>query len=346
MEKRFCFGALVTVQFVLCGLLSSVNGQDTIPRDGMELWIRADSVKLSGSQVTELYDLSGKNNNPIHDKFAATDLNVPVVVKNAYNGHPALRFNGNYTGFAMTKMTDMRTIIAVLQKDSTECLKRLPNYATPARFFLGDDATTNFHPEHGCYIYNLNLGEVSPLLVNGLTFKNGVRVADGRKTDFPFVLGMVSMIPTGPVTASTVARDRTFSDRSWFGDICEIIIYNKAIDTVTLQKIHTVLGSKYGIAGFKATPVKPRPFSGSQAASSMLSIIHSNTLSTSIKIAGSGQYFLKVFNTKGQKTFEKSGVAPEIVSLSNERLPGDCCFISATVNKVETHIRIVNTILH
>jgi len=170
----------------------------------------------------------------------------------------------------------MRTIIAVLQKDSAECLKRLPNYATPARFFLGDDATTNFHPEHGCYIYNANLGEVSTNLVNGMTFKNGIKVADGRTTNFPFVLGMVSMIPTGAVTASTVGRDRTFSDRSWFGDICEIIIYNKAIDTVTLRKIHNILGSKYGIAGFK-TAVTPRSNgAGLLKILPVISLIHSN----------------------------------------------------------------------
>jgi hypothetical protein len=342
--NKYAFSGTFLPVFLLLGFLSFPRAQDTIPRDGMEFWIRADSVKLSGTQVTQLYDLSGKDNHAIHDKFSSTNLNIPVVVNNAYNGHPTLRFSGAYTGFAMTKMTDMRTIIAVLQKDSAECLKRLPNYATPARFFLGDDATTNFHPEHGCYIYNANLGEVSTNLVNGMTFKNGIKVADGRTTNFPFVLGMVSMIPTGPVTASTVARDRTFSDRSWFGDICEIIIYNKAIDTVTLRKIHNILGSKYGIAGFK-TSVTPRSTgAGLLKTLPVISLIHSNAQTMGVKISGEGFYSLKVFNIKGQLSIEKIGSAPEMVTLRNEKLPGGCCFVSATVNKVETHLNFVNTL--
>jgi hypothetical protein len=310
----------------------------------MEFWIRADSVKLSGTQVTQLYDLSGKNNHAMKDSKSGMDATTPVVVKNAYNGNPTLRFSGKFTGFTMTKMTDMRTIIAVLQKDSAECLKRLPNYATPARFFMGDDATTNFHPEHGCYIYNANLGEVSTNLVNGMTFKNGVKVADGRTTNFPFVLGMVSMIPTGPVTASTVARDRTFSDRSWFGDICEIIIYNKAIDTVTLRKIHNVLGSKYGIAGFKTSNAPQVLGAGFMKKNQNFSLINSSARTTCLKITGAGNYSLKVFNAKGQMTYEKSGVAPELAALPKEKLPGGWCFISATVNKIESHIRYVNTL--
>jgi hypothetical protein len=330
---------------ILGALLFSANGQDTIPRDGMEFWIRADSVKLSGTQVTQLYDLSGKNNHAIKDNKSGMDATAPVVVKNAYNGNPTLRFSGKYTGFSMTKMTDMRTIIAVLQKDSTECLKRLPNYATPARFFLGDDATTNFHPEHGCYLYNANLGEVSTNLVNGMTFKNGIKVADGRKTDFPFVLGMVSMIPTGPVTASTVARDRTFSDRSWFGDICEIIIYNKALDTITLRKIHNILGSKYGIPGFKTSAAPRTNGAGLLKTAPMISLINSNAQTTAVKIIGAGSYSLKVFNTQGRMIFQKSGVAPEIAALPKERLPNGYCLILATINKIETHLIFVNTIV-
>jgi hypothetical protein len=344
MENKIRFRAWVTAQILFYALVASASAQDTIPRDGMELWIRADSVKLSGTQVTQLYDLSGKNNNPIHDKFSSTNLNVPVVVPNAYNGHPTLRFSGAYTGFAMTKMTDMRTIIAVLQKDSTECLKRLPNYATPARFFMGDDATTNFHPEHGCYLYNANLGEVSTNLVNGMTFKNGVKVADGRTTNFPFVLGMVSMIPTGPVTASTIGRDRTFSDRSWFGDICEIIIYNKAIDTVTLRKIHNLLGAKYGIAGFKTSTLPGQNSSHLLKTSSAMLLSNSNAQHTAIKMMVAGRYSLKVFNTKGQMAYEKTGIGPETALLDNKNLPKGCCLVLAACNNLETHFSLVNTI--
>jgi len=333
--------------FLLLFLLlqASVGAQDTIPLNGMELWIRADSVKLSGTQVTELYDLSGNNNNAMKDSYSGMDPTVPVVVQNAYNGHPTLRFNGNYTGFSYKQLSDIRTVIAVLQKDSAECLLDLPNYATPARFFVGDDSSTNFHPCHCCDIYNSNLSEVSPLLVNGMTFVNGKLIADGRTTYFPFVLGMVSMIPTGAVQAQTVGRDRTFSNRSWFGDICEIIIYNKAIDTVTLRTIHNILGAKYGIAGFKTSVVQPSDKAGLSKTAPLVSMIRPNAFTTNLTITGTGRYSLKIFNTKGQMAFEKTGVGPERVSLDNKKLPSGCCFVSATSNNVETHFSFINTTL-
>jgi hypothetical protein len=248
--KKYKF-ILISVFALLFSTTNSI-GQNSIPLDGMVLWIRADSVKIENNEIVKLYDLSGMKNDAIKDQLPGITYNMPIIVNNAYNGNPVLRFDGRFTGFTFSNIVDMRTIIVVLKKDSTECLERLPNWKTPARFFLGqDDNITNFHPEHGCYIYNTNLGEVSPNLVNGLTFKNGIPVADGRRTDFPFTLGIVSMIPIGPVKASTVARDRKFLDRSWFGDIAEIIVYNKSLKIEDLQKIHAILAKKYGIINGK-----------------------------------------------------------------------------------------------
>jgi hypothetical protein len=38
-----------------------------------------------------------------------------------------------------------------------------------------------------------------------------------ERRSFPFKLGIVTMIPTGKVKASTITRDRTMTDRSWQG---------------------------------------------------------------------------------------------------------------------------------
>jgi hypothetical protein len=240
----------LSVLLSMQGLAILGFGQDPIPRVGLELWIRADSIKIQDGKILQLYDLSSKENHPIHDVQNGMDLFSPAQVKNANNGKATLRFNNKYTGFSFTNIANIRTVIAVLAKDSTSCLPTLPNYKTPAKFFLGqNDGITNFHPEHGCSMYNANLGEVSPLLVNGKTYLNGKVVQDGRKTFFPFKLGVVTMVPTGNVKANTIARDRTMGDRSWQGDISEILIYNIALDDATRIGIENYLMTKYGING-------------------------------------------------------------------------------------------------
>ncbi len=257
LESAVFAGLACPAMAFLLGIAASVRGQDAVPRAGLQLWIRADSVKVESGKVTQLYDLSGKNNHPMHESLNGMDPLSPALVPNANNGHPTLRFNNKFTGFAFANIADIRTVIAVLAKDSASCLPTLPNYKTPAKFFLGQsDNNTNFHPEHGCSLYNANLSEVSPLLVNGKTYVNGKQVADGRKTFFPFKLGLVTMIPTGNVKASTVARDRTNADRSWQGDISEILIYNVPLDDAARDGVEKYLMGKYGING--VVGIRPR----------------------------------------------------------------------------------------
>jgi hypothetical protein len=198
--------------------------EEAIPTDGLELWVKADGpMTVTNGQVSQWTDLSAKGNHAIHDAFGQATPTVATA-----NGQPTMRFSGVYTGFHFTQITTIRTVFAVLSKVSTSCLPTLPNYGTSAKFWIGGNALpTFFHPEHGCCIYNSNLSEVSPYLVNGKTYVNGKSV-DGRTTQFPLdQLGLLSIVSTANVSADTIARDRNFQDRSWQGDISELIIYSK-----------------------------------------------------------------------------------------------------------------------
>jgi hypothetical protein len=239
------------VRFFLVGLgivLASVRGApalaqgNAIPTDGLELWVKGDGpMVMANGRITQWTDLSAKGNNAIHDSFGAQ---IPALA--VANGQPTMRFSGAYTGFHFTKITTIRTVFAVLSKAPASCLPTLPNYGTSAKFWIGGTDTTNFHPEHGCDIYNSNLGEVSPNLVNGKTYLNGTLV-DGRTTQFPFELGLLSIVSLADVTADTIARDRTIQDRSWEGDISEILIYSKPLDDATRVNIQNILLQKYVI---------------------------------------------------------------------------------------------------
>jgi len=218
--------------------------EEAIPTDGLELWVKADGpMTVTNGQVSQWTDLSAKGNNAIHDAFGQATPTVATA-----NGQPTMRFSGVYSGFHFTQITTIRTVFAVLSKVSTSCLPTLPNYGTSAKFWIGGNALpTFFHPEHGCCIYNSNLSEVSPYLVNGKTYLNGKSV-DGRVTQFPLdQLGLLSIVSTANVSADTIARDRNFQDRSWQGDISELIIYSKPLDDATRVSIESTLANKYAI---------------------------------------------------------------------------------------------------
>jgi hypothetical protein len=230
---------------LLLSVASARAQEEAIPTDGLVLWVKADGpMTASNGQVSQWTDLSAKGNNAIHDAFGQATPTVATA-----NGQPTMRFSGVYSGFHFTQITTIRTVFAVLSKVSTSCLPTLPNYGTSAKFWIGGNALpTFFHPEHGCCIYNSNLSEVSPYLVNGKTYLNGKSV-DGRTTQFPLdQLGLLSIVSTANVSADTIARDRNFQDRSWQGDISELIIYSTPLDDATRVSIETILAKKYAIA--------------------------------------------------------------------------------------------------
>ncbi len=246
------------------GVRSARAQTSVVPVDGLELWVKADGpMKLTGAGVTEWTDLSPKANSAIHDAFGPDSPALATA-----NGKPTFRFSGVFTGFHFREINTIRTVFAVLSKAPTSCLPTLPNYGTPAKFWLGGNAgPTYWHPQHGCNIYNANLSEVSPFLVNGKTYLNGMLV-EGRTTRFPFALGVLSVVSTANVVADTIARDRNFQDRSWQGDISELLIYNKPLDDATRVSIEDLLARKYAIGapggGDGGTP-SAVPDAGAQA---------------------------------------------------------------------------------
>jgi hypothetical protein len=278
--------------------------------------------------VAKIYDLSGSNNSPTHFTDVPDITTVPSIVKvaNKYNGHAVLHFPGSYTGFTFTTITGIRSVFAVLFKDSTSC----DPTAAPGsccdvspKFWLGEmDGVTNFHADHGCCIFRNDFNEVSPCVARDgfVSINGGPKIAQPSLTFMPFHLSLLTILASCGVQASTIARDRTMSDRSFQGDIAEILIYNTVLDTTTVKKIQKILGTKYGLPGF-ATPTLPSSASSVRATTPSVSITHPNGTSVNVKIANSGRYSLKILNTKGRIAFEKTGIAPEIVTFGNKQLP-------------------------
>jgi hypothetical protein len=132
MERTLCVVALTLSG--LAGSGGAARAQDNaIPTEGLELWVKADGpVQTANGQISQWSDVSPKANHAIHDAFGPATPTLAMA-----NGKPTLHFSGAFTGFHFKKITTVRTVFAVLSKDSTSCLPTLPNYGTPAKFWLG-----------------------------------------------------------------------------------------------------------------------------------------------------------------------------------------------------------------
>ena len=330
-----------------CAWVCTVFGQDTIPRTGLKLWITADSVHMKGAEVDTLYDLSGSNNSPTHSTDQGIVTTVPTIVKNAnkYNGHAAMHFSGSYTGFGFTRITGIRSVFAVLFKDSTSC-EINGAYETPGaccdispKFWLGDvDGSTNFHADHGCCIFRNDMGEVSPCVAQTgfVTINGGPKIAQPALTFMPFHLGVLTVLASCGVQASVIARDRTMTDRSFQGDIAEILIYTTVIDTTTAKNIANYLMGKYGING-KTPVIGKNGFSGQRETAPMVSILRSTNQSMKLALTGAGNYSLSINNSQGRTVLRKNGAAPDVIVLKEADLPNGFHYVTGSVNKSPVH---------
>src|SRR6185369_2773627 len=58
-----------------------------------------------------------------------------------------------------------------------------------------------------------------------------------------------SVVTTGPVAANQLCRDRNLADgRSWWGDLAEIIVYDRPLSDAERESVEHQLMAKYEIA--------------------------------------------------------------------------------------------------
>jgi hypothetical protein len=347
MERmnRSMISALVAV--LLCGFSVAVFAADPIPRTGLKLWITADSVQMTGTEVAKLIDLSGSNNSPTHSTDVQNITTVPSIVKVAtkYNGHAVLHFPGTYTGFNFTRITGIRAVFAVLFKDSSSC-KVNGAYETAGaccaispKFWIGDiDGTTNFHADHGCCIFRNDFSECSPCVGRDgfVTINAGPKIAQPALTFMPFSLGVLSILASCGVQASVFGRDRTMTDRSFAGDIAEILIYTTVIDTSTAKTIANYLMGKYGINGKKPSGTK-NDFSNQIEIAPTVSMTRTNQQTMKFALTGAGNYSLSIMNTQGRTMFRKSGASPDAIVIKKSDFPNGSYYLTGHIKNAVVH---------
>jgi hypothetical protein len=213
------------------------------PKAGLRLWLSAGQVEQTEGVITVIKDLSGNENHARRDLASAPAATNPALAKDAVSGQPVLRFSGSNTVFGFQRLTDIRTAFWVVSKDPAAFGQR------NEKFVLGDKESNDFHAgwtDDTIFNTDVNPGHLSQFLHDGKTWLNG-RAMDASKTPFPKQLSLISIVSAGSVRANQLARDRSFTSRSWQGDIAEILLYNVALSDADRQAVEKFLIAKYQI---------------------------------------------------------------------------------------------------
>jgi hypothetical protein len=233
--------------------------QSPIPISGLSLWLKADAgVTLSGSNVTAWADQSGNGNN------AVTNIGEePTFVSSFLNNKPAIQFNGD------------GQIVEIADSNSLDFIN---TSAFIVLRYLGQGTGNNI-----VYIKNANAGSPENEAMYGLVATNGGNVSFSQNVDgwsdhqtqidiqdsIPRILSMTydgtnqnvysngnfsntffigGNIATSTGTLQIGGYNKSFDGEEYFyGQIAEIIMYNRAVTEAERQQVEAYLNTKYAI---------------------------------------------------------------------------------------------------
>lgn len=200
---------------------------------GLALWLDAAQLTglTNGATVNTWNDLSGSGNN------ATLASGAPTYQTNAINAKPVVRFKGyqvNMPGghFTFPSIPNVRTVFWVVKKTPGSHL----------RFLLGDDTEYHFHAGVSTL---WDAPNVSPNILGGTTRIMGAAI-NGTTTALPEgSFQLISVVTSGDVQVNTLSQDRSFAERTWEGDIAEILIYPRALTSTEETAVGSYLANKY-----------------------------------------------------------------------------------------------------
>jgi hypothetical protein len=230
-----------------------------IPTTGLSLWLKADAgVILSGTNVTNWLDQSGNGNNAGLEQFGQE----PTFVSSFLNGKPAVEFNGQGQVMAIEAIG-----LDFLNMSCFIVLK-----------YLGQGTGNNI-----VYLKNADDGSPEAAAMYGLVATNGELVSFSQNvggwSDHQSSIDIRDSVPkilsmTYDGTNQNVYSNGGFSDtfsiggniatstglfqiggynhsfdaaEYFYGQIAEIIMYNRAVNGTERQQVEAYLNTKYAI---------------------------------------------------------------------------------------------------
>lgn len=230
----------------VCATVPAAVSDPLIPREGLALWLTAQEVMLEQGNVATIMDRSGNHNDAVRQTDPRIVAGNPSVVMHEAARQPVLRFNGAFVGYEFKPIANIRTAFCVVSKHPS-AFKQFAE-----RFVLGGrrKQDVDFHVGAHWTDTIIELG----MFKHGKAWFNGLP-CDPALSEFAPKLAVISYAAGRDVLAEQVARDRDFIDRSWFGDIAEILIYTTALSEPDRQTVERYLMIKYAITPFSPVVV-------------------------------------------------------------------------------------------
>ena len=199
---------------------------------GLQLWLRADAGVPS--YYGDLWlDQSGHNNHASQTLGTA----IPRLVPNGVNGLPVMRFDGGDVVNFTTRLTTIRTVFWVVKEDAAAAAGYRPLLGDPwtADFAAGSGAPGTIWRNDCCW---------NDAVVGGQTRVNGTAV-DGRSVARPRTMSVISLVTTADVRASNFAQAAGYESWPWWGDLAELVIYDRPLSTEERKQVEDYLRIRY-----------------------------------------------------------------------------------------------------
>ncbi len=246
---------VISAFLVLIGCAAPAALAQVPVESGLAFWLdasRNSTIELSGDKVARWDDLSGNG----YYADQSDEAVRPTYVSGALSGRAIVDFGDSLYGNPLTdyqpwmqfrntsgnalNINTVRTVFWVCGMDE----------GTDG-FMLGDDNNYHFHRGTANQIWDGANGWASANIRDGSTYLNGEEV-DGTQTVVPTEFSIITLITTGNVETSMLARDRTY--RSGGIKLGELLIYDRALTDDERIRVENYLYEKWFVPGASTGP--------------------------------------------------------------------------------------------
>jgi hypothetical protein len=242
---------------VFLGAITSMAQTLTVTND-LALWLRADAgvTTNAGGVVVQWDDQSTNANNAV----AANEIQGPVLVANALNNKPVLRFDGVddfldvLDSDSLSFAGDLTTLFVIRFADfenyNSVWAKTANNLPAPSDFYtLPGSGVLRAYRGNGTFTDLSSVDSAQPLRVNTYMVL-GVDVATDTLTHyFNGQVNGTGTVNTNTADANTNLKIGTRDDQftRLKGDIAEILIYSRALSTTERSNAFNYLQTKFNL---------------------------------------------------------------------------------------------------
>ncbi|MBC7472248.1 MAG: DUF2341 domain-containing protein, partial [candidate division SR1 bacterium] len=281
---------------------------ETLPvTSGLSMRMDAGTVATTGSNVTSWTDQSGSYNDAVQN----TVPNQPILVNNAINGKPAVRFDGindsllttnniipansNYSIFTIDKRNAAPNALWPIVANVT-------SFNTNQALHFGYQNNTTFR--FAQFGQNVD-ATVDGYIPNNASLSSGTFDSTvGHKLYRNGLLLASDAALTGLTNTDKIAIGNWNNSSFYYGDIAEILIYNRALSANEQKQVECYLSAKYGTGAVGCSAKLKLHF---DASSGTGQTVDGASVSTWEDKSGNGNNAVQTISAN-QPTFQSGGI--------------------------------------